>query len=132
MTPRRFPPWTVEETHACFTLRDANGQALAFARAPDRGPQTHPTKPAAGTHSSIAFNRHFDGDGAIIYKHLKLGCEGIVSTARAARRIGSMSRIPMRRQSRGRLRRIGRETKHPHRSGQRRQKESRENGGSAD
>lgn len=28
---RRFPaPWTVEETHACFTVRDANGQALAY------------------------------------------------------------------------------------------------------
>jgi hypothetical protein len=29
--PRRFPPpWSVEETHACFTVRDANGQALAY------------------------------------------------------------------------------------------------------
>ncbi len=27
--PRRFPPpWSVEETDACFTVRDANGQAL--------------------------------------------------------------------------------------------------------
>jgi hypothetical protein len=35
MTPprpeRRFPPpWTAEETDACFTVRDANGQALAY------------------------------------------------------------------------------------------------------
>ncbi len=31
-------------------------------------------------HRGIAFNRHFDGDGAIIYKHAcALGCEGIVS-----------------------------------------------------
>ena len=22
--------WTVDETHACFTVRDANGQALAY------------------------------------------------------------------------------------------------------
>jgi len=30
MTPRRFPPpWSVEETDACFIVRDANGQALA-------------------------------------------------------------------------------------------------------
>jgi len=27
---RRFPPsWTVEETDACYIVRDANGQALA-------------------------------------------------------------------------------------------------------
>jgi hypothetical protein len=30
-TPRRFPPpWTVEETDACFIVRDHNGQALAY------------------------------------------------------------------------------------------------------
>jgi hypothetical protein len=29
--PRRFPPpWSVEETDACFIVRDANGQALAY------------------------------------------------------------------------------------------------------
>jgi hypothetical protein len=28
---RRFPPpWTVEETEACFIVRDHNGQALAY------------------------------------------------------------------------------------------------------
>ena len=31
MTARRFPPpWTVEETDACFIVRDHNGQALAY------------------------------------------------------------------------------------------------------
>ena len=31
MPPRRFPPpWSVEETDACFIVRDANGQALAY------------------------------------------------------------------------------------------------------
>jgi hypothetical protein len=31
---RRFPPpWSVEETDACFIVRDHNGQALAYARA---------------------------------------------------------------------------------------------------
>jgi hypothetical protein len=24
------PPWTVEETSACFVLRDANGEVLAY------------------------------------------------------------------------------------------------------
>jgi len=29
--PRHFPPpWSVEETDACFIVRDANGQALAY------------------------------------------------------------------------------------------------------
>jgi hypothetical protein len=29
--PRRFPPpWSVEETDACFIVRDANEQALAY------------------------------------------------------------------------------------------------------
>jgi hypothetical protein len=31
MPPRRFPPpWVVEETDACFVVRDTNGQALAY------------------------------------------------------------------------------------------------------
>src|SRR6266567_2805113 len=31
MSNRRFPPpWSVEETAACFIVRDANGQALAY------------------------------------------------------------------------------------------------------
>jgi hypothetical protein len=29
VTPSRFPPpWSAEETDACFIVRDANGQAL--------------------------------------------------------------------------------------------------------
>ena len=31
MPQRRFPPpWSVEETDACFIVRDANGQALTY------------------------------------------------------------------------------------------------------
>jgi hypothetical protein len=31
VSPRRFPPpWTVDETDACFIVRDANCQALAY------------------------------------------------------------------------------------------------------
>jgi hypothetical protein len=31
MTERRFPPpWSVEETDACFIVRDGNGQALTY------------------------------------------------------------------------------------------------------
>jgi bifunctional non-homologous end joining protein LigD len=38
-----------------------------------------------GVRDGIAFNRHYEGDGAIIFKHAcTLGCEGIVS-----KRLGS-------------------------------------------
>jgi bifunctional non-homologous end joining protein LigD len=38
-----------------------------------------------GSHSSIAFNEHFEEDGAIVFREAcKLGCEGIVS-----KRLGS-------------------------------------------
>lgn len=31
MSNRRFPPpWSVEETDACFIVRDSDGQALAY------------------------------------------------------------------------------------------------------
>jgi hypothetical protein len=31
MAKRRFPPpWSVEETDACFIVRDQGGQALAY------------------------------------------------------------------------------------------------------
>jgi hypothetical protein len=30
-SPRRFPPpWSIEETDACYVVRDANGQALTY------------------------------------------------------------------------------------------------------
>ena len=30
-SPCRFPPpWSIEEQEACFTVRDENGQALAY------------------------------------------------------------------------------------------------------
>ena len=40
MQPRRFPPpWTIDDTHSCFTVQDADRQALAhvyFEAEPDR------------------------------------------------------------------------------------------------
>jgi hypothetical protein len=36
MPSRRFPtPWSVEETDACFVVRDHNGQALAYVYSED-------------------------------------------------------------------------------------------------
>jgi bifunctional non-homologous end joining protein LigD len=55
-------------------------------------------------HRGTAFNKHFEGDGAIIYKHAcTLGCEGIVSKRlgspyKAVLIIGSRSRTRPRRQ----------------------------------
>jgi hypothetical protein len=46
MSSLRFPPpWSVEETDACFIVRDANGQALAyvyFEEEPGRRAAAHP------------------------------------------------------------------------------------------
>jgi hypothetical protein len=37
ITPRRFPPpWSVEETSACFIVRDSAGQALAYVYCEDK------------------------------------------------------------------------------------------------
>jgi hypothetical protein len=36
MPQRRFPlPWSVEETAACFIVRDSNGQALSYVYCED-------------------------------------------------------------------------------------------------
>ena len=41
---RRFPPpWTVEETDACFIGRDENGQALAYVYFEDEPPAVVPS-----------------------------------------------------------------------------------------
>jgi hypothetical protein len=35
-SPRRFPPpWSVEESDACFVVRDANGQAFGYVYCED-------------------------------------------------------------------------------------------------
>src|SRR6476469_10459826 len=66
-----------------FDLLELDGKEIAPSA--DRGPQTGPGEPAAPAARSIAFNEHYTGDGAIIYKHAcALGCEGIVS-----KRLGS-------------------------------------------
>jgi bifunctional non-homologous end joining protein LigD len=42
-----------------------------------------------GQRAGIVFNTHFEGDGAIIYKHAwQLGCEGIVSKRLSSHRSG--------------------------------------------
>jgi hypothetical protein len=46
--PRRFPPpWSVEETDACFIAPDHNGQALAYVYFED-GPGSVVASPSGG------------------------------------------------------------------------------------
>ena len=69
-----------------FDLIELDGEDLRRARLEDR---KHTLADLLHkTNDGIAFNKHFDGDGAIIFKHAcTLGCEGIVS-----KRLGSAYR----------------------------------------
>jgi bifunctional non-homologous end joining protein LigD len=76
----RTVAWAV---HCAFDLLELNGEDLRQQRIEVRK-QTLANL-LHGAHRNIVFNQHFDGDGAIIYKHaFALGCEGIVS-----KRLGS-------------------------------------------
>jgi bifunctional non-homologous end joining protein LigD len=69
--------------HCAFDLLELDGKDLR--REPIEARKQTLTKLLRGAHSSIILNEHFEGDGAIIYKHAcALGCEGIVS-----KRLGS-------------------------------------------
>jgi bifunctional non-homologous end joining protein LigD len=66
-----------------FDLIERDGEDLR--RAPLEHRKHTPADLLRGTDDGVAFNKHFDGDGAIIFKHAcALGCEGIVS-----KRLGS-------------------------------------------
>jgi bifunctional non-homologous end joining protein LigD len=69
-----------------FDLIELDGEDLRWARLENR---KHTLADLLhGTDDGIAFNKHLDGDGAIIFKHAcALGCEGIVS-----KRLGSAYR----------------------------------------
>ena len=69
-----------------FDLIELDGEDLRWARLEDRK-QTLADL-LRGASDGIAFNKHFDGDGEIIFRHAcSLGCEGIVS-----KRLGSAYR----------------------------------------
>jgi bifunctional non-homologous end joining protein LigD len=69
-----------------FDLLELGGENLR--RLPIETRKQRLNKLLKGASSNIVLNEHFDGDGAIIYKHAcKLGCEGIVS-----KRLGSLYR----------------------------------------
>ena len=69
--------------HCAFDLLEMDGGDLR--REPIEARKQALAKLLRGAHSGIVMNEHFEGDGAIIYKHAcALGCEGIVS-----KRLGS-------------------------------------------
>jgi hypothetical protein len=55
-SPRRFPPpWTAEETDACFIVSDANGQALSYVYfEEEHGPAVRPSRERCGFASAAA------------------------------------------------------------------------------
>ena len=66
-----------------FDLLELDGEDLR--RTPIEERKRILAKLLSDPHKGIAFNEHYTGDGAIIYKHAcALGCEGIVS-----KRLGS-------------------------------------------
>ena len=69
-----------------FDLIELDGEDLRWARVEDR---KHTLADLLrGTDDGVAFNKHFEGDGAIVFRHAcALGCEGIVS-----KRLGSAYR----------------------------------------
>jgi bifunctional non-homologous end joining protein LigD len=69
-----------------FDLIELDGEDLRWVRLEDRKQTLGDL--IRGIDDGIAFNKHFDGDGEIIFRHAcSLGCEGIVS-----KRLGSAYR----------------------------------------
>ena len=69
--------------HCAFDLVELNGEDLR--RQPIEARKQRLAALLRGAHSTIVLNEHYEGDGAVIYRHAcALGCEGIVS-----KRLGS-------------------------------------------
>jgi hypothetical protein len=88
MPERRFPPpWSVEETDACFIVRDGNGQALAyvyFEEEPGRRSATHPND----HHDALTSYRV----GGIPWVVLSISCLRRASLRRASARSASRTK----------------------------------------
>jgi len=59
MSPRRFPPWSVEELEACFVVIDTSGQKLGyfyFGAFPIRFHPAYPTVLSSNFGSNVQFH----------------------------------------------------------------------------
>ena len=99
-------------TLCAFDLLELNGQDLRDRPLEERKAALKML--LRPSHPGIAYNRHFDVEGSIVFHHAcKLGCEGIVSKRlgslyRAGRSAtGSSSRTRRRRPSSARRKRTG-------------------------
>jgi bifunctional non-homologous end joining protein LigD len=88
--------------HCAFDLLELDGEDLR--RQPIEVRKAILADLLDGALSTIVVNEHFEGDGAIVYRHAcGLGCEGMVSSGSAPRMksgrsaLGSRSRTRMRR-----------------------------------
>ena len=87
-------------TLCAFDLIEIDGEDLRWRTIEDR--KSLLKRLNGNKHPGIAFNKHFDVEGSVVFHHAcKLGCEGIVSK-RMVRRIGSADRTTG---SRSRIRR---------------------------
>ena len=76
-----------EAVHCVFDLLELDGEDLR--RQPIEVRKHRLAALLRGAHSQITLNQHYEGDGAIMYRHAcRLGCEGIVS-----KRLGASSLI---------------------------------------
>jgi bifunctional non-homologous end joining protein LigD len=74
-------------TLCAFDLIEIDGEDLRWQPIEDR--KAALKKLLSRSDSGIAFNKHFDVEGAVVFRHTcKLGCEGIVS-----KRLGSPYRF---------------------------------------
>ena len=99
-------------TLCAFDLIEIDGEDLRWQPIEDR--KAALKKLLSQSHPGIAFNKHFDVEGAVVFHHAcKLGCEGIVSKRLGSpyrfgrSTIGSRSRTQPRPRSSARRKRIG-------------------------
>ena len=82
-------------TLCAFDLIEIDGEDLRWRTIEDR--KSLLKRLIGSKHPGIAFNKHFDVEGSVVFHHAcKLGCEGIVS-----KRIGSVSVRPIERLDQG-------------------------------
>jgi hypothetical protein len=69
VSPRRFPLlWSLDEEEACFIVRDANGQALAYVYCEDEPGRRAAAKTPHPRRGSAHRRQHREAAGAAVAK----------------------------------------------------------------